>query len=188
MEMGGGGRVAPNPAKPTEYASAADHQPVLPSRDSAPGRPSPREPAGLPGRQVSLGRAFVSYVREDARRVDQLQQALETAGIPVWRDTADLWPGEDWQAKIRQAITANALVFIACFSGRALPATGASRTRNWSWRSNNCGCGDQTTLGSARSGSMNVSYRTGISVVAAPSPRSSASTCSMIAQTRNSRG
>ena len=74
------------------------------------------EPAGLPDRQVSLGRAFISYVREDARRVDQLQQALETAGIPVWRDTADLWPGEDWKAKIRQAITANALVFIACFS------------------------------------------------------------------------
>lgn len=74
------------------------------------------DPAGLPDRQVSLGRAFISYVREDARRVDQLQQALETAGIPVWRDTADLWPGEDWKAKIRQAITANALVFIACFS------------------------------------------------------------------------
>jgi WD40 repeat protein len=34
----------------------------------------------------------------------------------VWRDTADLWPGQDWRAKIRQAITEDALVFIACFS------------------------------------------------------------------------
>jgi hypothetical protein len=34
----------------------------------------------------------------------------------VWRDTTHLWPGEDWRAKIRCAITDNALVFIACFS------------------------------------------------------------------------
>jgi hypothetical protein len=63
-----------------------------------------------------MGCAFISYVREDSSRVDQLQQELEAAGIPVWRDTADLWPGEDWRAKIRQAIIGNALVFIACFS------------------------------------------------------------------------
>jgi hypothetical protein len=62
------------------------------------------------------GHAFVSYVREDARHVDQMQRDLEAGGIPVWRDTADLWPGEDWRSKIRSAITDNALVFIACFS------------------------------------------------------------------------
>jgi hypothetical protein len=67
-----------------------------------------------------MGHAFISYVREDSRYVDQLQQALETAGVPVWRDTADLWPGEDWRAKIRQAITGSALAFIACFSTRSL--------------------------------------------------------------------
>jgi TIR domain len=66
------------------------------------------------------GHAFISYAREDSRRVDQLQLALEAAGIPVWRDTADLWPGEDWRTKIRQAITGNALVFIACFSGASV--------------------------------------------------------------------
>ena len=38
----------------------------------------------------------------------------------MWRDTADLWPGEDWRAKIRQAITDNTLVFIACFSRSSL--------------------------------------------------------------------
>src|SRR5690242_6725683 len=62
------------------------------------------------------GQAFISYVREDSHRVDQLQQILQAAGIPVWRDTANLWPGEDWRAKIRRAITDNSLVFIACFS------------------------------------------------------------------------
>jgi hypothetical protein len=38
----------------------------------------------------------------------------------VWRDTADLWPGEDWRVKIRRAITDNALVFLACFSNRSI--------------------------------------------------------------------
>ena len=62
------------------------------------------------------GHAFISYVREDSHRVDELQQMLEAAGVPVWRDTADIWPGDDWRVRIRQAITDNALVFIACFS------------------------------------------------------------------------
>jgi hypothetical protein len=59
-------------------------------------------------------------VREDSHRIDQLQQALQAAGIPVWRDTASLWPGEDWRAKIRQAITDDALVFVVCFSKASL--------------------------------------------------------------------
>jgi hypothetical protein len=68
--------------------------------------------AGSPSR----GHAFISYVREDSGKVDVLQRMLQAAGIPVWRDTASLWPGEDWRAKIRGAITRDALVFIACFS------------------------------------------------------------------------
>jgi serine/threonine protein kinase len=67
-------------------------------------------------RRSVAGHAFMSYVREDAPHVDRLQQILESAGVPVWRDTANLWPGEDWRVKIRRAITDNALVFIACFS------------------------------------------------------------------------
>lgn len=38
----------------------------------------------------------------------------------MWRDTVDLWPGDDWSAKIRHAITDDALVFIACFSRKSL--------------------------------------------------------------------
>lgn len=63
---------------------------------------------------------FISYVREDSDRVDRLQRILEAAGIQVWRNTTDLWPGEDWRLKIRSAITDNALVFIACFSEASL--------------------------------------------------------------------
>jgi serine/threonine protein kinase len=70
--------------------------------------------------KVLAGHAFISYVREDSCQVDEMQRMLEEAGIPVWRDTADLWPGEDWRIKIRRAITDNALVFIACFSKSSL--------------------------------------------------------------------
>ena len=65
------------------------------------------------------GHAFISYARKDSRDADRLQQALER-GVPVWRDTADLWPGEDWRAEIRRAITHDALVFLACFSHSSL--------------------------------------------------------------------
>jgi hypothetical protein len=74
----------------------------------------------LCGVEEPLGHAFISYVREDSREVDKLQRTLEAAGVSVWRDTADLWPGEDWRAKIRRAITENALVFIACFSNQSV--------------------------------------------------------------------
>ncbi len=66
------------------------------------------------------GHVFISYVREDAELVDRIQTVIEAAGIPVWRDTQDLWPGEDWKIKIREAITNNTLVFIACFSDKSV--------------------------------------------------------------------
>jgi hypothetical protein len=68
------------------------------------------------GAESSVGHAFISYVREDRAHVDYLQQFLEDAGITVWRDTEAVWPGQDWRAEIRDAITGNALVFLACFS------------------------------------------------------------------------
>ncbi len=65
---------------------------------------------------LSQRHAFLSYMHEDKEQVDELQEVLEAAGIQVWRDTRDLWPGEDWQGKIRAAIKADSLAFIACFS------------------------------------------------------------------------
>ncbi len=63
---------------------------------------------------------FISYVHEDSRQIDELQAYLESAGIRVWRDVSDLWPGQDWRARIRLAITDNAIAFIACFSPASL--------------------------------------------------------------------
>jgi hypothetical protein len=62
------------------------------------------------------GHAFISYVREDTEEVRRLQDLLEAAGIRVWRDTDDLWPGQDWRLEIRKAITSGSLAFLACFS------------------------------------------------------------------------
>lgn len=63
--------------------------------------------------------AFLSYMHENREQVDELQEALEALGIVVWRDTANLWPGEDWEAKIRSAIKNNSMAFVACFSSAA---------------------------------------------------------------------
>jgi hypothetical protein len=71
------------------------------------------------GGSSDQGHAFISYVREDSGEADTLQRTLEGAGIRVWRDTADLWPGENWRVKIRDAIIHDALVFIACFSSHS---------------------------------------------------------------------
>ena len=85
-----------------------------PARASNRGTPSPAM-SGKTG-PSDRGHVFISYVREDSAEVDRLQHILEAAGIPVWRDKASLWPGEDWRFMIRNAITHDALVFIACFS------------------------------------------------------------------------
>lgn len=51
---------------------------------------------------------------------------MEAAGIGVWRDTADLWPGEEWRARIRHAISGETRVFLACFS-----CAGLARERSY---------------------------------------------------------
>jgi tetratricopeptide (TPR) repeat protein len=63
---------------------------------------------------------FISYVREDGAAVDRMQRMLEAAGISVWRDTRELWPGDDWRIRIRQAIQTESFVFLACFSNNSL--------------------------------------------------------------------
>lgn len=91
------------------------HDPVQAGGDAA-AVASPAEGA----RPACQGHAFISYVREDSTEVATLQRALEDAGIPVWRDKSSLWPGENWRVKIRDAITHDALVFIACFSASSV--------------------------------------------------------------------
>jgi hypothetical protein len=66
------------------------------------------------------GHVFISYVRENSAEVDRLHRELEAAGLRVWRDTVDLWPGQNWRTKIRRAIVDDALVFLACFSTKSV--------------------------------------------------------------------
>ena len=114
------------PSRPMPLGSGRGQQRSSPSWSGPPseliGRVSDgdRMRLGFQSRPELIGHAFISYVREDSLEVDRLQEILEAAGVRVWRDTVDLWPGEDWRAKIRRAITDDALVFLACFSRKSL--------------------------------------------------------------------
>lgn len=66
--------------------------------------------------QQHMGHVFLSYVREDSTSVDWLESRLTAAGIPVWRDVRDLWPGHLWRRQLREAIEAGSLAFVPCFS------------------------------------------------------------------------
>ena len=68
----------------------------------------------------SIGHVFLSYVREDSDDVDQIERLLTAAGVSVWRDKNDLWPGEEWKLRIKEAITGHALVMVACFSSTSV--------------------------------------------------------------------
>ena len=76
--------------------------------------------AGNSPRPVLGAWSHLLDVRADAHHADQLQQVLQAAGVRVWRDTADIRPGDDWRMMIRRAILDNALVFLACFSRNSL--------------------------------------------------------------------
>jgi hypothetical protein len=78
------------------------------------------------GHEAIIGHVFISYVREDTAKVAQLEALLREAAIPIWRDTEDILPGDDWPTHVRRAITKDALAFIACFSQNSL-----GRTQTW---------------------------------------------------------
>ncbi|WP_110590282.1 toll/interleukin-1 receptor domain-containing protein [Microbacterium suaedae] len=65
---------------------------------------------------MSGNHVFLSYITEDSEQIDEVQGALEAADFIVWRDKDKLWPGDDWQAEIRNAIRGGSFVFLACFS------------------------------------------------------------------------
>jgi hypothetical protein len=61
---------------------------------------------------------FVSYVRDDAHRIDRICSALSAAEVSYWRDRESLLPGTRWRHEIREAIrSGNA--FLAFFSSRS---------------------------------------------------------------------
>ena len=74
------------------------------------------EPSGLP-------QVFIAYVKEDAKAVERLCEALETAGFSPWTDARKLLPGQNWPRAIESAIETSDF-FVACFSGNSVNKTG----------------------------------------------------------------
>ena len=58
---------------------------------------------------------FISYVRENQKKVDRLCNDLTQHGVKVWLDRNDIKPGVRWKQAIHRAIRDGAF-FIACFS------------------------------------------------------------------------
>ena len=56
---------------------------------------------------------FISYAREDLAVVRQLEQALKTSGIAVWRDQESLYGGQQWPKAIGEAISAHDVLLLA---------------------------------------------------------------------------
>jgi hypothetical protein len=71
---------------------------------------------------------FISYDSSDSGGADEIQGALEFAGLRVWRHCVDVRPGEDWRDRIRGAICGSTLVFLACFS-----QTSMTSARSWQY-------------------------------------------------------
>jgi len=67
----------------------------------------------------SMRHVFLSYVREDSEKVDQLRKALVARGIDVWMDQQSIGVGQQWGLSISEAIK-SAAFFIACFSGTSV--------------------------------------------------------------------
>lgn len=69
------------------------------------------------------GRIFLSYAREDLKKVESLYNNLRQAGFAPWMDTQDILPGENWEETINNAIR-DSEFFIACLSRSSLNKRG----------------------------------------------------------------
>ena len=71
-----------------------------------------REPATV-GAQPSptrVPRVFLSYAREDAATMAEYRRRLEVSGFDVWTDSQKLVAGEDWDVRLRFAISSSDFV------------------------------------------------------------------------------
>lgn len=66
---------------------------------------------------------FLSYAREDLKKVEQIYNALKAAGFAPWLDVRDILPGSQWKAEIQRAIN-NCDFFITCISGKSINKEG----------------------------------------------------------------
>jgi hypothetical protein len=66
---------------------------------------------------------FIAYAVEDAEHAEKLYDALAARACSPWLDRRKLLPGQDWPARIQEAIE-SADFFIACFSVRSVRKRG----------------------------------------------------------------
>jgi hypothetical protein len=78
----------------------------------------PRVLAATSEEVTTKRKVFVSYVRDDKHRIDELVGLLRSANIPIWVDTLELRPGARWKDQIRNAIRDGAF-FLAVFSANS---------------------------------------------------------------------
>jgi hypothetical protein len=80
-------------------------------------RPQTLPAAEAPARgEMPRNAIFISYAREDLVAVQQLNAALEAAGLPVWFDNQQLGPGDNWSPQIAQYIAKGCGCFVAVIS------------------------------------------------------------------------
>lgn len=63
----------------------------------------------------SFPKVFLCYCRQDSKAVHTLYARLKTDGIPVWFDSEDLQPGQNWEHEIRNTILTSDVV-VVCLS------------------------------------------------------------------------
>ena len=80
-----------------------------------------------PGIDISppkpIAQVFLSYAREDEKKVVILYQRLFDDGFKPWMDTKDILPGEKWRFSIQKAIRRSDF-FLACLSAKSVSKRG----------------------------------------------------------------
>jgi hypothetical protein len=76
-----------------------------------------------PKRAKRESQIFLSYAREDWRKVEELYQKFSLAGFKPWIDIKDILPGEKWQSSIEQAIRTSDF-FVVCLSTNSVTKRG----------------------------------------------------------------
>ncbi len=66
---------------------------------------------------------FLSYAKEDVKRIERIYANLKAAGYQPWMDTHDLKPGQDWKAALQLAISKCDAALI-CLSNNSVSKTG----------------------------------------------------------------
>jgi adenylate kinase family enzyme len=71
----------------------------------------------------SSRQVFISYAREDFEIAERIYSELKNAGIKVWMDKKNIFPGQNWNNAIQDAIS-KSRYFIALFYSNSVRKIG----------------------------------------------------------------